>query len=150
MKFVSSKEVPDSETIISVDFVLNNEKTELPFTELYPIYFDFNKYNIRKESTKELDRIVNLLMNVYPNMVIKIESHTDSRGSRNYNQKLSMERAQATYDYLISKGVLAGRISSFKGFGESQLVNDCDGTKPCTEAQHQLNRRTQFIILKMD
>ncbi|MFH4968376.1 OmpA family protein [Gaetbulibacter sp. M240] len=150
MKFVTSKDISDTEKIISVDFVLNEEKIELPFTELYPIYFDFNKYNIRKESTKELDRIVNLLMNVYPNMIIKIESHTDSRGSANYNQRLSIERAQATYDYLISKGVLSDRISSYKGFGESQLVNDCDGTKQCTEKQHQLNRRTQFIILKMD
>lgn len=150
LKFVSSRTVMDSETLLTTDFTLEKEKTELPFTELYPIYFDFNKYDIRKESTTELDRIVNLLTEVYPSMVIRIESHTDSRGRSRYNIKLSEERAKATYDYLIQHGVSADRIESYKGFGETRLVNDCDGSKPCTEAQHQMNRRTQFIIIKME
>ncbi|GAA4281906.1 OmpA family protein [Gaetbulibacter aestuarii] len=149
-KLVSTKGVPETETKIKVNFVLEKEQKELPFTELYPIYFDFNKYNIREESTNELDRIVNLLMNVYPSMVIKIESHTDSRGTDAYNQILSEERAQATYDYLIKNGVTPDRIESYKGYGETRLVNNCNGKIRCTEAQHQLNRRTQFIIIKME
>jgi len=149
-KMFTSKGLPDSKTKIIQDFILNKDKVVLPFTELYPIYFDFNKYNIRKESTQELDRIVGLLMDTYPNMVIKIESHTDSRGSNRYNKKLSKERALATYNYLIKNGVTPNRISSYEGFGEERLVNPCDGTISCTEAQHQLNRRTQFIILKME
>jgi outer membrane protein OmpA-like peptidoglycan-associated protein len=82
-------------------------------------------------------------------MVIKIESHTDSRGPSKYNDVLSEERAKATYNYLINKGVDPDRITEYKGYGEQKLTNQCNGTIPCTEAQHQLNRRTQFIIIKM-
>ena len=57
---------------------------------------------------------------------------------------------KVTYDYLINKGIDASRISEYKGFGEQKLINQCDGTIPCTEAQHQLNRRTQFIVIRME
>lgn len=147
---ITSKGIERSITTITADFVLNRDKKELPITELYPIYFDFNKYDIRSDGTVELDRIVNLMMNTYPNMVIKIESHTDSRGTAAYNDILSVERANATYEYLVSKGVDPARITEYKGYGEQKLVNDCDGTINCTEDQHQLNRRTQFIVIKME
>ena len=150
-RMVTTKGVENSVTSINADFVLNPVvEKELPITELYPIYFDFNKYDIRRESTAELDRIVDLMMNKYPNMVIKIESHTDSRGTSAYNDKLSKERANATYKYLIANGVDASRITEYNGFGERKLTNDCDGTTNCTEDQHQLNRRTQFIVVKME
>jgi outer membrane protein OmpA-like peptidoglycan-associated protein len=149
-KPVTSKGIERSVTSIKTDFTLENVNKELPFTELYPIYFDFNKYDIRRESTSELDRIVGLMMNTYPNMVIKIASHTDSRGDSAYNDILSLERANATYKYLVDKGVDPKRIKEYKGFGEQNLVNDCDGSKPCTEDEHQLNRRTQFIVVKME
>lgn len=149
-RMVTSKNIETNVTRINADFVLNPVEKELPITELYPIYFDFNKYDIRRESTAELDRIVDLMMNKYPSMVIKIESHTDSRGTSAYNEKLSKERATATYKYLIANGVEASRITQYDGFGEQKLTNGCDGTKNCTEAQHQLNRRTQFIVVKME
>ena len=150
-RLVTTKGIENSVTRIKTDLVLNPvAKEELPITELYPIYFDFNKYDIRGESTAELDRIVDLMMNKYPKMVIKIESHTDSRGSSEYNDKLSKERANATYKYLIANGVDASRITEYDGFGARKLTNDCDGTTNCTEAQHQLNRRTQFIVVKME
>ncbi|MCF7568075.1 OmpA family protein [Sabulilitoribacter arenilitoris] len=150
-RMVTTKGVENSVTSINADFVLNPVvEKELPITELYPIYFDFNKYDIRRESTAELDRIVDLMMNKYPNMVIKIESHTDSRGTYAYNNKLSKERANATYKYLIANGVDASRITEYDGFGERKLTNDCDGTINCNEDQHQLNRRTQFIVVKME
>ncbi|MFD1161948.1 OmpA family protein [Hwangdonia seohaensis] len=150
-RMVTTKGIANSVTRIKANFVLNPvTKKELPITELYPIYFDFNKYDIRRDGTAELDRIVNLMMNKYPNMVIKIESHTDSRGPSEYNDKLSKERANATYKYLIAHGVDASRITEYNGFGERKLTNDCDGTKNCTEAQHELNRRTQFIVVKME
>ena len=148
-KPVTSKGIGRTVTSITADFTLNKENKELPITELYPIYFDFNKYDIRRESTAELDRIANLMMNTYPNMVIKIESHTDSRGTAKYNDGLSVERANATYKYLVNKGVDPARIVEYKGYGEQKLVNGCNGTIRCTEAQHQLNRRTQFIVIKM-
>ncbi len=148
---VTSKNIAKNVTSISKNVAINPEKnTVTPITELEPIYFDFNKYDIRHDSTLELDRIVSLMKTTYPNMVIKIESHTDSRGSTAYNHALSEERAKATYEYLINKGVNPSRITAYKGFGEQKLTNGCDGSIPCTEAQHQLNRRTQFIVIKME
>lgn len=149
-KKITSKGIERHVKRITADFVLEPivEKV-IPITELYPIYFDFNKASIRDDGTVELDRIVNLMMNVYPQMVIKIESHTDSRGTTEYNHKLSVERANATYNYLVSKGVDPERITEYKGYGEEKLANDCRNTINCTEEQHQLNRRTQFIVVKM-
>ncbi len=148
---VTTKGIENSVTSINANVVLNPvADEELPITELYPIYFDFNKYDIRRDGTVELDRIVDLMMNKYPSMVIKIESHTDSRGTSAYNDILSKERANATYKYLIEHGVDAARITEYDGFGERKLANDCDGSINCTEAQHQLNRRTQFIVVKME
>ncbi|MEP1489585.1 MAG: OmpA family protein [Algibacter sp.] len=147
---VTSKGVDNKVTSITADIVLTPIPEVIePITELYPIYFDFNKSAIREDGTVELDRIVGLMMTTYPNMVIKIESHTDSRGSAKYNYKLSVERANSTYKYLVSKGVDASRITEYNGYGEEKLANKCDGTINCTEEQHQLNRRTQFIVIKM-
>ena len=81
-------------------------------------------------------------------MVIKIESHTDSRGSDSYNMKLSDRRAKSTRDYIISRGIDASRIESAIGYGETQLLNKCANKVKCTEVEHQLNRRSYFYILK--
>lgn len=146
---VTSKGIKTSVTRLTTNVALEPAPEDIPIEELYPIYFDFNKYDIRRDGTVELDRIVNLMTNVYPNMVIRIESHTDSRGSEQYNNILSQERANATYQYLVKHGVDAARITEYKGYGEQKLANDCDGSSNCTEDQHQLNRRTQFIVEKM-
>ncbi|MDN3665739.1 OmpA family protein [Algibacter miyuki] len=112
------------------------------------IYFDLDKSFIRSDASIELNKIV-LLMTQYPKMVIKIESHTDARNSDDYNLKLSDRRAKSTRDYIISQGINAGRIESAIGFGESQLINKCKNGVKCSEAEHQLNRRSEFIIVKM-
>ncbi|MDT0558501.1 OmpA family protein [Ichthyenterobacterium sp. W332] len=113
------------------------------------IYFDLDKSYIRKnDAAIELNKIV-LLMQEYPNMVIQIESHTDSRNTDSYNMALSDRRAKSTRDYIISQGISADRIESAKGFGESQLINKCSDGVSCTEAEHQFNRRSEFIIVKM-
>lgn len=108
------------------------------------IYFDFDKYNIRPDAAKELDKVVQV-MNEYPTLMIEAGSHTDSRGNDAYNQKLSERRAKSTVDYIVSKGIDASRIT-YKGYGESQLVNDCGNGKNCNPEDHQLNRRTEFKI----
>lgn len=87
-------------------------------------------------------------MNDYPTMVIDIRSHTDSRASHSYNEKLSDRRAKSTMKYLISKGINKDRLSA-KGYGETLLVNNCSDGVDCTEEAHQANRRSEFIILKM-
>jgi len=88
-------------------------------------------------------------MNKYPGMVIRLESHTDSRAEDSYNMKLSARRAKSTHDYIISKGINPDRIPKYEGFGETQLVNKCSNGVPCSATEHQLNRRTEFVILKM-
>lgn len=128
------------------------EGTDLAQTLGIPIiYFDYDKYDIRYDAEVELQKVL-AVMNQYPDMIVDIKSHTDCRGKADYNAKLSDNRAQSTRNYLISKGIDASRLTA-KGYGESQLVNDC-GCEPtnnsdCTEEQHQLNRRSEFIIVKM-
>lgn len=111
---------------------------------LQPIYFDFDRYNIRPDAAVELAKIL-AAMRQYPELVIHIESHTDSRGNDAYNAVLSEKRAQSTLEWLVNKGIDRNRLSA-KGYGESQLTNDCGNKSECTEEEHQLNRRSMFII----
>lgn len=112
------------------------------------IYFDLDKSFIRNDAAIELNKIV-LLMTQYPKMVIKIESHTDARNSDAYNLSLSDRRAKSTREYIVSQGINASRIDSATGYGESQLINNCADGVNCSESEHQLNRRSEFIIVKM-
>ena len=130
--------------------LIGDDSTSVKNAQLKPIYFDFEKYNIRKEYALELDKIVKLMTDDYPEMVIRIEAHTDSRGTFEYNDILSTNRAKSTYNYLISKGVNSSNITEYKGYGERRLINECADGVACDEAKHQLNRRTQFIVVKME
>jgi outer membrane protein OmpA-like peptidoglycan-associated protein len=112
--------------------------------ELNPILFDYDKHNIKPQAAFELDKLV-AIMKKYPNMIIKVESHTDNRANDSYNVDLSNRRAQSTVQYVISKGVDSSRISG-EGFGEERPVVDCGDN--CTEEQHQKNRRSEFIIVE--
>ncbi len=111
---------------------------------LNAIYFEFNKSNITKEGAFELDKLVQA-MNKYPDMVIMVKAHTDSRGSDSYNLSLSDRRARATVQYILSKGIAKNRISG-KGFGETEPKVSCGDN--CTEEQHAQNRRSEFLIVK--
>ncbi|NNC51255.1 MAG: OmpA family protein [Flaviramulus sp.] len=130
--------------------LIGNDSTSIKNAQLKPIYFDFEKYNIRKEYAIELDKIVKLMTVDYPEMVIRIEAHTDSRGTFEYNDILSTNRAKSTYNYLTSQGVNPANITEYKGYGERRLINECADGVACSEEQHQLNRRTQFIVVKME
>lgn len=114
-----------------------------------PIYFDYDKAFIREDAQYELENIVTV-MNNHPNMVIKIESHTDSRGGKTYNRKLSDRRAKSTRDFIISRGIQSYRIESAIGYGEDNLLNHCDdkNSRKCSEEEHQLNRRSYFYIVR--
>ncbi len=120
--------------------------------EINPIYFDFDKYNIRPDAAKELDKIVKI-MNEYPTMEIELSSYTDCRGSSIYNLKLSDRRAKASADYIKKRITKPTRING-QGYGETKPVNDCrcEGGRGkgrgCTEKQHQQNRRTEFKIIR--
>jgi len=119
--------------------------------DINPIYFDFNKFNIRPDAAEELDKIVKI-MNEYPKMQIELSSHTDCRGSSIYNLKLSDRRAKASAHYIKVRITNPTRISG-QGYGERKLINKCEcegGQKvECTEEQHQQNRRTEFKIIRM-
>ncbi|WP_225035466.1 OmpA family protein [Winogradskyella sp. SM1960] len=111
---------------------------------LQPIYFDYDQSNIRLDAEIELAKILAAL-NKYPELKINIESHTDSRGRDSYNLKLSQRRAKSTLQWLLDKGIAKNRLTA-KGYGESQLINECSNGADCSEEQHQLNRRSMFII----
>ena len=111
---------------------------------LNPIYFEFNKSNITQEGAFELDKLVQV-MKANDKLVIFAKSHTDNRGSDVYNMNLSERRAKSTVQYVLSKGIVAARISG-KGFGETELKVDCKET--CTEEEHAQNRRSEFLIVK--
>lgn len=113
------------------------------------IYFDFDSSVIRPDAKPELNKII-AVMNKYKNMVIHIESHTDSRGSAKYNEKLSSRRAESTYNYFIEQKIDPERITSHKGYGEYKLTNRCKDRVDCSEEEHQANRRTEFVIEKMN
>jgi outer membrane protein OmpA-like peptidoglycan-associated protein/tetratricopeptide (TPR) repeat protein len=111
------------------------------------IYFDLDKSNIRTDAALELEKVL-AVMQKNPELKIDIRSHTDSRQTETYNQKLSDRRAKSTMNWLIQNGIAATRLTA-KGYGESQLVNKCEDGVDCTEAEHQQNRRSQFIVTSM-
>ena len=116
--------------------------------EIERIYFDLDKWNIRPDAEVELRKIVEI-MKKYPEMKIEIGSHTDSRASFEYNETLSQNRASSTRSWIIAQGIEAHRITA-KGYGESRLVNECADGVPCSEAKHQQNRRSEFIIIELE
>ena len=132
-------------TDFKADFEVEIIEMDKPI-RLNAIYYDYDQFTLRNDAITELDNLVKLMID-NPLLFIEIGSHTDSRGSSQYNLLLSQNRAQSVVTYLISKGIDADRLSA-KGYGESLLLNAClDGVK-CTEEQHQLNRRTTFTVRK--
>jgi outer membrane protein OmpA-like peptidoglycan-associated protein/tetratricopeptide (TPR) repeat protein len=114
--------------------------------DIQMIYFDLDKFNIRLDAMVELSKILDA-MEQNPKIKIEIRSHTDSRQSHSYNQKLSEQRANSSMQWLFKNGIYAARLTA-KGFGESQLLNKCADGITCTESEHQANRRSEFIIMK--
>jgi outer membrane protein OmpA-like peptidoglycan-associated protein len=120
--------------------------------DLKPIYFDLGKSKIRPDAAIELDKIVQV-MNEYPGMYIELGSHTDCRSSAKSNLKLSDDRAKASAAYIVKKGIKKERIVG-KGYGETKLLNGCacEGKiiSTCTEEEHSINRRAEFIVTKLN
>lgn len=111
------------------------------------IYFDLDKSNIRPDAAVELAKILEV-MKEYPTLEIDVRSHTDSRQTDKYNLILSERRAKSTIQWLIDNGIEAKRLTG-KGYGETQLLNNCADDVPCSEEEHQVNRRSEFIIKKL-
>ncbi|MEM9819698.1 MAG: OmpA family protein [Bacteroidota bacterium] len=112
------------------------------------IYYDFNKSYIRTGAARELDELL-ALMRQHPSMKIELGSHTDARGSNQYNQRLSDRRAASAKEYLVSRGIAGSRIAAL-GFGEGNLRNKCSDGVNCSEEEHQYNRRTEVRVTAID
>jgi len=119
------------------------ETKEKSYIEIKNIFFDYNSSRIKEISTLTLNRVIKTLQN-NPKIKVSLNAHTDFRGNDSYNLKLSERRAEAAVKYIVSKGISKHRLL-WKGYGETQPLIKCS---PCTETQHESNRRIEFIILK--
>ncbi|WP_082422442.1 OmpA family protein [Aquimarina longa] len=115
--------------------------------DLEMIYFDLDKSIIRSDAKVELEKII-VTLKKYPNLRIDVRSHTDSRADDNYNMYLSERRAKSTIAYIIKKGGIHKSRITGRGYGETALINKCENSIPCSDEEHQLNRRSEFIIIE--
>lgn len=125
---------------------LTVKEGDLTKIDVDPIYFEYDKADITPEAEKELEKVLYVLKE-FPEIRILIESHTDSRGSDDYNLSLSNARAEHTKRYLIAQGVGRERIEGARGFGENRLLNRCSNGVRCAEEDHAINRRSNFVII---
>lgn len=145
--------VHNSEDRTNIEIALEKERKGAPigtdlitYLGLEPIYFDFDEHTIRKDAVETLEKIL-VYLETYRNQKIEIRSHTDARGDDTYNMLLSNNRAKATAEYLFNKGIDAN-VLSYKGFGETQLVNHCANGTVCSKEAHQSNRRSEFMVVE--
>lgn len=148
-KKVKEKQIAETEKKKRVEKLLADEKDVIRdkdrlLIKTEPIYFDYDLWYIRKESKPILNKVISL-MKKYPDMVVEIGSHTDVRGNNKYNLDLSDKRAASTREYFIEQGIPASRISS-RGYGETVQIVKCVPEESCSEEQHELNRRSEFVI----
>ncbi|MHA7057175.1 OmpA family protein [Aquimarina sp. M1] len=130
---------------LTSDITVN--KTINDLIKLNEIYFEFDKWGITEKAEIELDKVVRLMKERYPDMIIKIETHSDSRGNHDYNLDLSQKRAESIFRYLVSQEISENRILSYQGFGETRPVNDCLDGQDCEEDEYRKNRRSNFVIM---
>ncbi len=159
----SLKNVPDGEYVLTVTDAVDQQfqikvivKTPeidkgkdlaMVFDPPIVLYYEFDKWDLTESSKKSLERLVKIL-NEHEDVKIQIRSHTDCKGSNEYNLDLSEKRAKSTYDFLKEEVKYPERIS-WKGIGESEQLEKCDCNRnQCTEDQHQKNRRTEFLVLE--
>lgn len=140
------KESSDVTVVIELEPAITTIPPDFDLGKLInPIYFDFDKSNIRPDAAVELAKIIEVLKE-YPELRIDVRSHTDSRGVDAYNLSLSERRNQSTINYIIEKGGIAKERLSGRGYGETELLNKCSNGVKCSEEDHQLNRRSEFIV----
>jgi outer membrane protein OmpA-like peptidoglycan-associated protein len=136
---------PHNVSLILEPIIKAKEKNGVKYIETKPIDFELDEYELTNDAKIELNKII-FNLNQNPNFKLEINYYTDSRGPDNYNMELTQKRADASKDYLISKGIDPARIKA-TGFGETHLLNRCKNNVKCTDAEHAINRRTEFIIL---
>lgn len=148
MQLSKDLSIEKTNVITCTDVVLKPVLDAKVLAKLDKIYFDSNSSYLDKDAELELDKLVKLMTETYPSMVIKIEAHTDPSDSHIYNDWLSEKRAASTYKYLLSRGISKQRIKSYKGYGKRKPINDCTNLKNCTAEEFGLNRRCEFPVVK--
>jgi len=133
----------DSGNVEYIDMPNVEQGIDLQFD---PVYFGFDKSNLSDQARSQLDELVSMMQSD-PEANVEITGHTDSRGSKTYNLRLSEKRSMSALNYLISKGIDASRITTVN-HGELQLVNQCDDGVDCSKAEHAMNRRIELKINK--
>jgi outer membrane protein OmpA-like peptidoglycan-associated protein/tetratricopeptide (TPR) repeat protein len=145
-----AKDLESSKTFIAkieatpIPVIASNTDNIDELLSINNIYYNFNKSTLRTESIPELVKLVRM-MKLYPEAILEVQSHTDSRGNASKNKILSQKRAQAVVNFLLRKGIERNRIIPI-GYGEEQLLNQCNDMIKCTETEHEFNRRTSFKI----
>ncbi len=132
------------ETYDDAEDIIVKKDDGLTYVQLENIYFDFDKWDIKSEAKEILNVLVDL-MKKYPRIEIELGAHTDTKGSDIYNQSLSSRRAKSAVEYIVSQGIESRRLK-WKGYGESKPLVRCGDN--CSEEEHSINRRCEFIILK--
>ncbi len=142
---ITSKNLDRSNTLfINLEVCMEETTCGKPIN-LKNIHYDLDKYDIREDAKPELNKLVQFMKD-NPQVKVELASHTDSRASDDYNQTLSQNRASAAVEYLTAKGISKARLKPV-GYGETRLLNKCSNDVNCTEAQHQLNRRTEMKVI---
>ena len=147
--YVPKRELVPVTTYVPITDLVNSNNANLSegqVISLKDIYYNFDKFDIREDASLDLNHVLTLLQK-YPSLEIELMSHTDSRGTNEYNVWLSSERAKAARQFLIKKGIAAHRVTA-AGYGELQLKNKCADGVICTEVEHQQNRRTEVKVTK--
>ncbi len=148
-EFVNEISIPltplNSDNILLTSVEVNVGDDLSKTLQLEPIYFALNDSIITPKAEVELQKIISA-MQKYPELKIEVRSHTDSRSSFWYNKRLSVKRMRATVKYLVEEGGVYWRRIRGKAYGERRLLNKCTDDVPCTEEEHQENRRSEFIV----
>jgi outer membrane protein OmpA-like peptidoglycan-associated protein/tetratricopeptide (TPR) repeat protein len=146
-KVINTMQMSSNSIITIGDTIMMCKLTVGAVCQIGDIYYDFNKADIRDDALTSLDKVIKLLKE-NKGLKLQINSHTDCRGTDDYNLRLSKSRADVVIKYLGSKGVGMNRLKA-KGMGEKRAVNDCSDCEACSEEQHQNNRRTEFLVLEL-
>lgn len=139
---ISFTSIPDEPVVITSGG--GNNRPDLPLPKIENIYYDFDKWDIRADAKIELNKIV-AFMKDNPDIKVDLLSHTDARGTAQYNLELSEKRAKSAMEYVISQGIPPSQITS-RGMGETKPANKCKDGVSCSESEHQQNRRTEFVV----
>ncbi len=140
------------ETVLVINGTLNKDslknmnQNNLPDLGLQRIYYDFDKYGLRKDAKETLDKNIAILLQ-HPEVVIKVSANTDSRGSKRYNKMLSEKRSRYAVHYMEKHGISKNRIIAVISNGEDDLINKCGNGEKCSNSDHALNRRTEFMVV---